>query len=92
MIRQHLPADNIGFISLKPSPSRPLTMNNEIIANGMIKNYISKHRNAAFVDVFYKMLNAEGRPIPDIFESDSLHMNAGGYKIWQKEIQPFLKK
>ena len=92
MIRKHLPAANIVFISLKPSPSRLRTMKDEVIANEKIKDFISKQQNASFVDVYHKMLNPDGKPIPAIFEADSLHMNAGGYKIWQQEIQPHLKK
>lgn len=92
MIREKLPVANIVFISLKPSPSRLYTMKNEVIANDKIKNFISKQQNAVFVDVYHKMLNPDGKPIPAIFEADSLHMNSGGYKIWQKEIQPSLKK
>ena len=92
MIRQHLPSANIAFVSLKPSPSRLRTMKDEVIANDKIKDFISKQKNASFIDVYHKMLNPDGRPIPAIFESDSLHMNAGGYKIWQKEIQPHLIK
>jgi hypothetical protein len=38
------------------------------------------------------MLTTAGEPIPEIFLEDSLHMNAKGYAIWQKEIQPFLLK
>jgi len=92
MIRKNLPAADIVFVSLKPSPSRLRTMKNEEIANDKIKDYISKQQHASFVDVYHKMLNPDGKPIPAIFEADSLHMNSGGYKIWQKEIQPHLKK
>jgi lysophospholipase L1-like esterase len=38
------------------------------------------------------MLNKNGTPIKDIFLEDELHMNAKGYAIWQKAIQPYLLK
>jgi lysophospholipase L1-like esterase len=38
------------------------------------------------------MLGAEGKPLPDIFVSDQLHMNAKGYAIWTKIIAPHLLK
>jgi lysophospholipase L1-like esterase len=38
------------------------------------------------------MLASDGQPIKEIFLSDSLHMNAKGYAIWKKQIQPYLKK
>jgi lysophospholipase L1-like esterase len=38
------------------------------------------------------MLNADGSPIPEIFVEDRLHMNAKGYAIWKKILQPYLLK
>jgi lysophospholipase L1-like esterase len=92
LIRQKKHRKNIVFISLKPSPSRAKMMTQQEIANNMIKSFIEKQKHAAFVDVYHKMLTAEGRPMPEIFLDDSLHMNAKGYAIWQREIQPYLKK
>jgi len=40
----------------------------------------------------HRWQDATGKPISEIFESDSLHMNAKGYAIWQKEIAPLLVK
>jgi lysophospholipase L1-like esterase len=38
------------------------------------------------------MLNNDGTPNKDIFGKDMLHMNADGYAIWKKMIQPYLLK
>jgi lysophospholipase L1-like esterase len=92
LIRQKKHRKNIVFISLKPSPSRAKMMAQQEIANNMIKSFIEKQKHAAFVDVYHKMLTPEGRSMPEIFLDDSLHMNAKGYAIWQREIQPYLKK
>ena len=92
LIRQKKHRKNIVFISLKPSPSRATMMTQQDIANNMIKSFIEKQKHAAFVDVYHKMLTPEGKPMPEIFLDDSLHMNAKGYAIWQREIQPYLKK
>ena len=59
--------------------------------NDEIKAFLKKQKNTAFVDVYHKMLNADGSIMSDIFIEDQLHMNAKGYAIWQKEIQPVLK-
>ena len=63
-----------------------------IEANKMIKAYISTQQHASFIDVYQPMLNSDNQPKPEIFESDSLHMNAKGYAIWQKAIEPYLIK
>src|SRR6187401_1536332 len=78
------------YISLKPSPSRWELREKMIAANNAIKNYLSKKKNTVFVDVYHKMLGPNGTPIKESYVEDNLHMNAKGYRIWKKEIQPVL--
>jgi lysophospholipase L1-like esterase len=92
MIRNKLPGANIAYISIKPSPSRARLMAREEIANKTIKDFLATQKNTAFIDVYHAMLTGNGQPIPEIFLSDSLHMNAKGYSIWQKIINPVLLK
>ena len=92
MIRSNLKDVPVVFISLKPSPSRRKYWPKMIEANKIIKDYISTQKHTSFVDVFNPMLNENKQPKPEIFLSDSLHMNAKGYAIWQKVIQPYLIK
>lgn len=93
LIRKKLPnKTSVVFISIKPSSSRQGLMPVMARANSLIKNFIKHQKHASFVDVYHKMLNADGTPDNDLFESDELHMNAKGYAIWQKSIQPFLLK
>jgi lysophospholipase L1-like esterase len=91
IIRKGLPNANIVYVSIKPSPSRMRLMEKGETANNTIKQFLGKQKNTAFVDVFHPMLENE-RPMPSIFLSDSLHMNARGYAIWKKAIEPSLKK
>ena len=35
-----------------------------------------------FIDVFTPMLGNDGKPRPDLFVADKLHMNETGYKVW----------
>ena len=60
-------------------------------ANMLIKDFLSKQKNTAFIDVYNPML-INGRPKANIFLADSLHMNKEGYAIWQEAIKPYLKK
>ena len=62
-----------------------------VATNAMIKTFLKKQPHTFFVDVYHKMLNKDGQPIPGIFVEDSLHMNAGGYHIWQKALNPYLQ-
>lgn len=91
-IRERFPQTPIVFISLKPSPSRKHLMPKMGTANDRIAAFLRSNVKTAFVDVYHKMLNPDGSPIKEIFGPDELHMNAKGYAIWQKAIQPWLLK
>jgi lysophospholipase L1-like esterase len=82
----------VTYVSIKPSPSRKELMPKYIEANKKIKLYLKKLANTSFIDVYSKMVDKRGLPLKNIFLPDSLHMNAQGYAIWQKEIKRYLKK
>ena len=90
LIRSRYRKVPIAYISMKPSPSRKNLMPKFNVANVMIKSFLNKKRKTAFIDVFHAMLDKDGMPIADIFLEDNLHMNAKGYAIWQKIIEPYL--
>ncbi|HVU54118.1 MAG TPA: GDSL-type esterase/lipase family protein [Puia sp.] len=92
LIRSKLPQTDILYVSIKPSPSREKLMPRMAEANKLISAFIKRQEHAVFVDVYYKMLAPDGKPIEDIFERDKLHMNAKGYDIWQKMLLPYLDK
>lgn len=92
IIRQNLPNTTIDFISMKPSPSRASRFPEFQKANALIEAFLKTKENAAFINVYNAMLNEAGNPKPEIFLSDNLHMNAKGYQIWQRIIQPYLLK
>lgn len=92
LIRNKMPGVPVAFISLKPSPSRWQLKDKMITANELIKKYLRTKKKTSFIDVYHKMLAADGTPMKEIFIEDNLHMNAKGYAIWQKIIAPYLKK
>ena len=92
LIRSKLPEVPIVFISIKPSISRLSLMPQMKEANKIICQRLSHQENIVFVDVFSKMLDENGMPMKDIFLADNLHMNAKGYAIWKKALEPALLK
>lgn len=92
IIRSKLGKVPVGFISIKPSPSRWKMENRFVEANRLIKAFLAKQSNSAFINVHNAMLNADGSVKTDIFISDNLHMNASGYKIWQPIIAQYLSR
>lgn len=91
-IRSVYPDVPVVYISMKPSPSRWHWRDRMMRSNKLIKNYLKKEKKARFVNVWKAMLGPDGKPKPDIFIEDNLHMNAKGYAIWQKILQPCLLK
>jgi lysophospholipase L1-like esterase len=92
MIRNKFKDIPIVYVSIKPSPSRAHLMPVMVSANRMIKEYLKKQKKAVYVDVYSKMLLPDGKPNPEIFVNDNLHMNAKGYAIWKQAIEPTLLK
>lgn len=92
LIRQYNRKVPVVYISIKPSPSRARFLPKFIEANRAIKTFISAQKHTRYISIYDEMLNVEGRPRPEIFERDSLHMNAKGYQAWQQVMRPYLKK
>jgi lysophospholipase L1-like esterase len=90
IIRKNDLAVSVAFVSIKPSPSRRHLWPTMEAANQLIKNYLTTKKKTAFIDVYHPMFNKEGTVMTDIFIEDNLHMNAKGYAIWQKIIDPYL--
>jgi lysophospholipase L1-like esterase len=43
------------------------------------------------VDVFTPMLGPDGKPRPELYVADGLHMTPAGYAIWKAAVTPALK-
>lgn len=92
VIRKQLGKVPVVFVSIKPSPSRWKMEADFVKANQLIKRYLRRDRKTVYLDIHHAMLLADGNVNPELFVKDNLHMNAKGYAIWQKIIEPVLKK
>lgn len=92
-MRRDLPGVELVYLAIKPSPSRWKLYPQMQQANAKIKAYIDRHpQHLRYVDFGPAMLGKNGRPRPELYVSDSLHMTPAGYAIWTKQLQPYLKK
>ncbi|ARP85490.1 SGNH/GDSL hydrolase family protein [Bordetella genomosp. 9] len=89
-VRQSLPATRIAYISIKPSPARAALMPSIRETNDLIRAYTLQTRNTDFIDVYTPMLDTQGRPRPELFREDALHLNAAGYDLWKRVISAHL--
>jgi lysophospholipase L1-like esterase len=92
LIRSKYPKVEISYISIKPSPSRLKYVPMMKEANSQIAAMIKGMRRTHFINTADAMYNADGSIMQDIFLSDKLVMNAKGYAIWKKIMEPHLMK
>ena len=78
------------FIPIKPSPSRWKYWSKMKMTNNLIKLYVSDYDNLYYLDTATPMIGSNGRPIPDLFVSDSLHLSKKGYNLWSSVTNSFL--
>lgn len=88
VVRRRLPRTRIAFISIKPSPARWHLADQVRRANELIRAYAERTRGLVFIDVFTPMLGSDGKPRPELFVEDGLHLSTEGYRLWRRVISP----
>ncbi len=91
-VHRDLPRIQIIFISIKPSVARFALWPKMRAANEGIAKWAKAQNSVVFVDVATKMLDAEGRPRPELLLPDGLHMQHAGYAIWIDALTPFVNR
>jgi lysophospholipase L1-like esterase len=91
-IHAELPETRIGYIAIKPCPSREKFLDQVKAANRLIREYCGTNERLLFIDAFTPMLAADGRPRADLCVKDMLHLNAEGYELWASILRPVLDK
>ncbi|GAB3240767.1 SGNH/GDSL hydrolase family protein [Hymenobacter seoulensis] len=83
----------VVFLSIKPSLARWALYPQMQEANRLIQQYIEQHpKHLRFVDVSTPMLGPNGKPRPELYLEDGLHMTRTGYDIWTRALAPYLAR
>jgi lysophospholipase L1-like esterase len=90
MVHDGLPHARIIYLAIKPSPKRWQLWPKQQKVNALEKAISEKVGYFIYVDTATPVLGPDGQPQKDIFRDDSLHLNANGYKIWNKLLAPYL--
>jgi len=90
-VRAELPGTRIAYISIKPSPLREALIPATREANALIEGYVRTGENMDYIDVFSHMLGPDGRPRPELYREDALHLSAAGYALWKEQIGQHLQ-
>lgn len=88
--REGVPGVPIVYISIKPSNARLGLWPTMKAANDKIRAWSATQKNVRFVDVAPLMVDAQGKPRPELFRPDGLHMLPAGYALWIATLKPVL--
>jgi len=91
-VHAKLPEARISFIAIKPSLSRWKLSGKMAKANSLVRDACSKDKRLDYIDIWQPMLGDNGKPRPDLFLRDGLHLNANGYALWTSIVKPHLAK
>lgn len=91
LIQAKLPKTDFYYISLKPSEKRWRLRFDEQKVNEYIQEYVKSNPKLHYIDTYSMVIDAEGKPRPELFASDQLHLSEAGYKLLADKIRPFLE-
>ena len=91
LIHQRLPQTQVLFIAIKPSIKRWGLYDKMADANQRIRNMAETDEKLTYIDIATPMLGEDGKPNPNLFLNDGLHMNELGYAIWAPLVEASLK-
>ena len=86
-VRTDLPSTHVFVIGIKPSVAREYLKEEELSYNKSIQDMSRSDDLLTFIDVWDEMLTDDGKPNPDLYVDDGLHMNEKGYVVWTKLVR-----
>ena len=90
-IHKQLPDCAILFLAVKPSVARWTQYEKQKRANAMIEDYCGMNRRLTFIDTAPLLLGSDGKPNPELYAKDGLHLSAAGYEKWTPHVKKTLE-
>lgn len=81
-IREELPAAKVFVLGTKQSPTRWIYADEVDRYNALTQAWCGESGQASFIDVSAGLIGENGRPLGRYYQSDFIHLNAGGYALW----------
>jgi len=91
-VEEKLPATKVIILSNTMAVARKHLKKQFLETNELLKKLIKNHSNSMYVDVSKVILDKNGKPKPEMFVSDSIHLNSEGYKVWSEVLYPVINK
>jgi lysophospholipase L1-like esterase len=90
-VHGRLKSSRLIYLSIKPSPLRWKFWPKAKEVNGRVKQLADESEQLEYVDLATPLLADDGEPNPNYYRPDRLHLNADGYKVWNKVLAPVLR-
>jgi lysophospholipase L1-like esterase len=81
----------IFIVAITPVQSRWAVWHNSRTANNLLARLADEHTNVVFIPTEDLFLGADGKPIPDLFVSDQLHLSEAGYARFSKRVRGYVE-
>ena len=91
VVRKELPKVEIAFIAIKPSIKCWALADEIQEANKAVAAICKEDDRLIYIDIFKPMIGQDGKPRPELFLKDGLHLNKEGYRLWASIVRPLLK-
>src|SRR5262249_27505059 len=91
VVHKRLPKSKVFFISIKPSIARWSLFDVHTKANKLVKDCCEKDARPGYIAVVPAMLGTDGKPGPELFVKDGLHLSAKGYAILNEAVGKVVK-
>ncbi|MCX6335359.1 MAG: GDSL-type esterase/lipase family protein [Bacteroidia bacterium] len=90
--RKSNPGAPVFYIAVTPTRLRWKAWPVISKGNELIKEWCENQRNTYFISTDTAFLNGNGEPREELFNSDKLHLNPDGYRVWTNIIKGELDK
>ncbi len=88
-----VPGARLIVMAIRPSPARVSIRGTEVAMNARFKKAAEADRRITYVAGSWdRFLEDAGKPKPELFVDDGLHMNDAGYAVWKELLTPLLEK
>lgn len=87
---RQLPDTRILYLPIKPSLARWEKWPQMRDVNEFVRQLADDDERLTYVDTATPMLGADGRPRPELFIDDGLHLNEAGYRLWSGILRDHL--
>lgn len=91
-VHKDLPKCRVLFIPVKPSIARWAKFEEQKKANALIAKYCKGNDRLGFIDIVPELLGSDGKPLPELYVKDGLHLSPAGYEKWTPLVKAALEK